>query len=70
MTKERDKLMIEMEDQHKRMEFLQKNCQDEVNGKVYLLIVTKAVFGPIFILTKTILKLKIKISFRNKGETV
>ncbi|KAG4944197.1 hypothetical protein JHK85_048843 [Glycine max] len=29
VTKERDKLMIEMEDQHKRMEFLQKNCQDE-----------------------------------------
>ncbi|KAH1119369.1 hypothetical protein GLYMA_17G208400v4 [Glycine max] len=37
VTKERDKLMIEMEDQHKRMEFLQKNCQDELSkAKVHI----------------------------------
>ncbi|XP_020210467.1 kinesin-like protein KIN-7O [Cajanus cajan] len=31
VTKEKDKLRIEMEDQQKKMEILQKNCQDELS---------------------------------------
>lgn len=37
VTKEKEKLTIEMEDQQKKMEFLQKNCQDELSkAKVHV----------------------------------
>ncbi|RDX63648.1 Kinesin-like protein KIN-7O, partial [Mucuna pruriens] len=37
VTKEKDKLTIEMEDQQKKMEFLQNDCQDELSkAKVHV----------------------------------